>query len=74
MAVVSGWGKIEERKENSPILRKVRVPVWSREECLKDSRYQEKKITENMFCAGYKAGQHDACQVKIDNIDLFYQI
>lgn len=61
-AVVAGWGKLGEKQNPSRILRKVAVPVWSREECYK-SGYGEKKISENMFCAGYPEGKRDACQV-----------
>lgn len=62
VGVVAGWGFLSEDKEIPSVLQKVKVPVWSRQECLKDSGYQEKRITENMFCAGYRKGKRDACQ------------
>ncbi|RZC33798.1 Trypsin domain containing protein, partial [Asbolus verrucosus] len=62
IAVVAGWGKLNEKdKKASHILRKVAVPVWTKEQCYK-SGYGERKISENMFCAGYKEGKRDACQ------------
>ncbi|GLV32012.1 uncharacterized protein CBL_07771 [Carabus blaptoides fortunei] len=59
--IIAGWGRVEEKKELSPVLKKLVVPVWSREQCL-DAGYQAKKVTENMFCAGYPQGKQDACQ------------
>lgn len=61
-AIVAGWGKIGERLETSRILRKVVVPVWSKEDCYA-SGYGESKLSENMFCAGHPDGERDACQV-----------
>lgn len=63
MATVAGWGKVEERGDLSQVPLKLQVPVWSRRECLDASGYQISRITENMFCAGYKEGGKDACQV-----------
>lgn len=64
LAEVAGWGLIGEKKQPSPILQKVSVPVWSKTDCYA-SGYGEKKLSENMFCAGYKEGKRDACQVGI---------
>ncbi|KAI4457442.1 tryptase-related [Holotrichia oblita] len=60
-AVVAGWGKVGEKLDTSRILRKVVVPVWSKEDCY-SSQYGKAKLSENMFCAGYTEGQRDACQ------------
>ncbi|XP_044258935.1 soluble guanylate cyclase 89Db-like [Tribolium madens] len=60
-AVVAGWGRLGEKEKPSRVLRKVTVPVWSKEDCYK-SGYGENKISENMFCAGYPEGEKDACQ------------
>lgn len=63
--MVAGWGKTSEKGSLSPVPLKLDVPVWSRKQCLDESGYQTNRITENMFCAGYKGGQKDACQVSI---------
>ncbi|PSN57575.1 Suppressor of tumorigenicity 14 protein [Blattella germanica] len=51
IAVVTGWGRTEERKPTSSSLRKVAVPIMSKEECQK-AGYAKNRITENMICAG----------------------
>lgn len=63
VAIVAGWGRTEERKPPSSSLRKVAVPIISREECF-NSGYAKNRITENMICAGYADGKKDACQVR----------
>lgn len=60
-AVVAGWGRTGEDEETSRVLRKVVVPVWSKEDCY-DAGYGAHKLSENMFCAGYPDGEKDACQ------------
>lgn len=60
--MVAGWGKLGEKEKTSRILRKVAVPVWSKEDCY-NSGYGQNKISENMFCAGYPEGKRDACMV-----------
>lgn len=62
MAVVAGWGKLTEKGHTSDVLRKVVVPVWSKDDCY-NSEYGVHKLSENMFCAGYEEGKRDACQV-----------
>lgn len=62
MAIVTGWGRVEEKKPTSNTLRKVAVPIMSMEECSK-AGYSTSKITDNMMCAGYPQGERDACQV-----------
>ncbi|KDR09772.1 Plasma kallikrein [Zootermopsis nevadensis] len=61
MGIVVGWGRTDERRPTSTALRKVAVPIMSKEECSK-SGYSNNRITENMFCAGYPDGKKDACQ------------
>ncbi|XP_012250668.2 trypsin-1-like [Athalia rosae] len=61
MAVVAGWGRTGERESVSDSLRKVDLPILSDEEC-RMAGYDKKRLTENMFCAGYLEGQRDACQ------------
>lgn len=62
LTVIAGWGRVAESKPVSAVLRSVIVPVWGQDEC-KNSGYGEKRITENMMCAGYHNGDKDACQV-----------
>ena len=61
IAVVTGWGRVNETGNISPILRQVDVPVYTNADCHK-TKYGEDAITENMMCAGYDEGQLDACQ------------
>ncbi|XP_063244258.1 uncharacterized protein LOC134543278 [Bacillus rossius redtenbacheri] len=61
VAVVAGWGRVEEKKPTSGMLRKVAVPIMTEEEC-KAAGYNETRITQNMICAGYSEGKKDACQ------------
>lgn len=59
LTVISGWGRISERQNPSPVLRTVVVPVWSKDQCLQ-SAYGNKRITDNMLCSGYYEGGKDA--------------
>ncbi|XP_076266743.1 trypsin-1-like [Rhynchophorus ferrugineus] len=61
VGIAAGWGRLSEGGDTSDILRKIAVPVWSKQECY-NSGYGERKISENMFCAGYAEGRIDACQ------------
>ena len=61
MAVVTGWGRVNETGNISPILRQVEVPIYTNAECHK-TKYGVDAITENMMCAGYDEGELDACQ------------
>ena len=45
--IVTGWGRLSEKGNISPILRQVKVPIYSNAACQK-TRYGEKAITENM--------------------------
>ncbi|XP_047736429.1 trypsin [Hyalella azteca] len=60
-AIVAGWGRVSEKGRNSEVLRKVRVPIMSNDEC-KTKKYRPSEITDNMVCAGYDQGKIDACQ------------
>lgn len=42
-------------------LRKVDVPIVSREECAVQYEDHVSDVTDNMICAGYKKGGKDAC-------------
>ncbi|KAL3278572.1 hypothetical protein HHI36_016118 [Cryptolaemus montrouzieri] len=60
-AVVAGWGRTGENALTSNTLQKVTLPVWTQEQC-RNSDYGERKISENMFCAGFPAGKQDSCR------------
>lgn len=63
MGVAIGWGRIGEGEPISEDLRKVDLPIMSREEC-KQSDYPKDRFTDNMFCAGYLEGERDSCNVR----------
>ncbi|XP_044730987.1 trypsin-1-like [Chrysoperla carnea] len=59
--VVTGWGTVEQYGDLAVKLNEVTVPIMSNKECRKTG-YGEKRITENMLCAGFPEGEKDACQ------------
>ncbi|KAJ9579988.1 hypothetical protein L9F63_004371, partial [Diploptera punctata] len=59
--VVTGWGVTVQNGAPSDVLNEVTVPIMGNSECRK-SAYGEKKITDNMMCAGYPEGKKDSCQ------------
>lgn len=59
--MVSGWGAISENGPASDKLLFVRVPVVSNAECNKPESY-DGRVTDQMFCAGFRAGGLDSCQ------------
>jgi secreted trypsin-like serine protease len=58
---VTGWGAISEGGPVSDKLLFVDVPVVSTTECNKPESY-DGRITDQMFCAGVRAGGLDSCQ------------
>lgn len=48
----------------SDTLQEVTVPIMSNAQCRKTG-YGEKRITDNMLCAGIPEGGKDSCQVKL---------
>ncbi|XP_075585755.1 uncharacterized protein LOC124495271 isoform X3 [Dermatophagoides farinae] len=58
-----GWGKLYENGRIFPdTLQEVTLPIISTEECRKRTLFLPLyKITDNMFCAGFKHGGRDAC-------------
>jgi len=38
---VAGWGRTTPGGKSSPALLKINVPIWSNEECRRDSKYKE---------------------------------
>ncbi|CAG2057579.1 unnamed protein product [Timema podura] len=59
--LVTGWGVTAQNGPVSQVLNEVRVPIMSNDDC-KKSDYGERRITENMMCAGYPDGKKDSCQ------------
>ncbi|XP_064475238.1 venom protease-like [Ornithodoros turicata] len=59
--VVAGWGRISYGGQHSGLLRAVKLPIISHQECC---RVFKNVITvrEEMFCAGDLLGKKDACQ------------
>ncbi|XP_038104588.1 trypsin-1-like isoform X1 [Culex quinquefasciatus] len=58
---VTGWGTTSQGGDVSNTLQEVIVPILSNEDCRK-SAYGERRITDNMLCAGYPEGMKDSCQ------------
>ncbi|MCZ2127321.1 MAG: trypsin-like serine protease [Anaerolineales bacterium] len=58
---ITGWGKIYPNQNiYDPYLNGAIVPIISNQAC--SAKYGAGKITDNMLCAGYKAGGVDSCQ------------
>lgn len=59
LSVISGWGSTCESCGISSILRYVRIPIISNQDC---NEAYEGSITDGMLCAAYTEGYRDACQ------------
>ncbi|XP_075555296.1 uncharacterized protein LOC142587861 isoform X3 [Dermacentor variabilis] len=54
LGFASGWGRVNIKGPRPENLQEVRLPVLSKQVCLESSPAAiRKKITDNMFCAGY---------------------
>lgn len=54
LGFASGWGRVNIKGPRPENLQEVRLPVLSKRVCLESSSaVVRKKITDNMFCAGY---------------------
>ncbi|CAH2099080.1 unnamed protein product [Euphydryas editha] len=63
IVTVTGWGNTEENGPYSHVLRAVRVPIISKENCQHvPYPYFRGGLTSRMFCAGFAEGKKDACQ------------
>jgi hypothetical protein len=62
--VVTGWGAVMQHGATSDVLNEVTVPIMSNKEC-RMTTYGQKRITDNMMCAGFPEGKKDSCQVSI---------
>uniref|UniRef100_A0A8C8ZYJ6 Coagulation factor VII n=1 Tax=Prolemur simus TaxID=1328070 RepID=A0A8C8ZYJ6_PROSS len=63
-STVSGWGRLLERGATARELMAVDVPRLMTQDCEEQSRSRpgSRRVTENMFCAGYTDGSKDACK------------
>ncbi|NXW36943.1 FA7 factor, partial [Phaetusa simplex] len=59
VGMVSGWGATHDRGSTLRFLMKVRLPIVAMETC---QRATDRLVTDNMFCAGYRAEAADACK------------
>ncbi|XP_029137948.2 coagulation factor X [Labrus bergylta] len=57
--VVSGFGRVGEGRQPSPILQRLTVPYVERHICMESTQL---RISPRMFCAGYNREAKDACQ------------
>lgn len=61
MVTAAGWGLMQEGSwSGSDVLRKVTMPLVSKETCLQS---YPGKITDQMLCAGFSEGGKDSCQM-----------
>ncbi|XP_055590614.1 trypsin 3A1-like [Uranotaenia lowii] len=61
MSIVSGWGATHNPEEDNQQLRATNVPTVNQQECV-EAYSKIGPVTEQMICAGYKAGGQDSCQ------------
>ncbi|XP_011140391.2 coagulation factor X isoform X1 [Harpegnathos saltator] len=60
LCTIIGWGKSSVMDDfGTDVLHEVRVPIVSPETCREV--YVDYRITDNMFCAGYRRGKMDSC-------------
>lgn len=58
---IMGFGKVNKLQLNSCPLMVTDVPIYSRDNCLKRSKYTQRKLALNTICGGN--GTTDACNV-----------
>ncbi|XP_034944180.1 plasma kallikrein isoform X2 [Chelonus insularis] len=60
LCTIIGWGKSKTTDNfGTDVLHEAKIPIVSSRLCR--SMYVDYKITENMFCAGYRRGRMDSC-------------
>lgn len=60
LCTIIGWGKSSVTDDfGTDVLHEVKVPIVSPETCREV--YVDYRITDNMFCAGYRRGKMDSC-------------
>lgn len=69
ITMVAGWGLTENPDESRDILRVVKVPVVSQEQCIEAYSETPLKITPRMICAGlYDQGGKDGKFMRSDSL------
>jgi secreted trypsin-like serine protease len=63
-AFVVGWGTIYFGGPTSSVLQEVNVRVWDNKQCAKNYGRLNRKVSDNMLCAGDRG--KDACQVFVN--------
>ncbi|XP_023334631.1 uncharacterized protein LOC111706097, partial [Eurytemora carolleeae] len=63
-AWVTGWGRLSEYGQISPVLREVSLPIISNSQCMKMYRSsgQNEWIPKIFICAGTSTGGEDSCE------------
>jgi len=61
---VTGWGRLSEFGQISPVLREVNLPIISNSQCMKMYRNsgQNEWIPKIFICAGTSSGGQDSCE------------
>nr|XP_012148872.1 PREDICTED: vitamin K-dependent protein C isoform X1 [Megachile rotundata]XP_012148873.1 PREDICTED: vitamin K-dependent protein C isoform X1 [Megachile rotundata] len=60
LCTIIGWGKSRVTDDfGTDVLHEARIPIVSTEACR--DVYVDYRITDNMFCAGYRRGRMDSC-------------
>jgi len=61
---VTGWGRLSEYGQISPVLREVRLPIISNSKCMRMYRNsgQNEWIPKIFICAGTAKGGQDSCE------------
>lgn len=60
LCTIIGWGKSRVTDDyGTDVLHEARIPIVSSEACR--NVYVDYRITDNMFCAGYRRGKMDSC-------------
>lgn len=60
LGVVTGWGRLSKDGDQPVELQQAKLPTISTSQC---GTFYFGDITKRMFCAGYREGGKDACQV-----------
>ncbi|XP_012272842.1 chymotrypsinogen B isoform X2 [Orussus abietinus] len=60
LCTIIGWGKSRATDDfGTDVLHEAKIPIVSAETCREV--YVDYRITDNMFCAGYRRGRMDSC-------------
>uniref|UniRef100_A0A672YHJ8 coagulation factor Xa n=1 Tax=Sphaeramia orbicularis TaxID=375764 RepID=A0A672YHJ8_9TELE len=59
VGMVSGFGRLGEKRQTSQILQRLTLPYVDRAACRESTKFT---VSSRMFCAGYDTIEKDACQ------------